>query len=78
MKLEDIVVMIKDYSDTINDVFPNKDYITIDELVRKVEDLYCEVDSLKEKIRDSETVYEPDPYDEWKDRQLEEEARELF
>lgn len=62
MKLEDIVVMIKDYNDTINDVFPNKDYITIDELVRKVEDLYCEVNSLKEELEK-----EKHEYDEWDD-----------
>lgn len=58
MKLEDIVIMIKDYSDIINDIFPNKDYITIDELVNKVQDLYCEVDSLKEQIKDLENERE--------------------
>lgn len=68
MKLEDIVVMIKDYSDTINDVFPNQDYITIDELVRKVEDLYCEVDSLKEELEKKKHKYDEwDDYDDHED-----------
>lgn len=78
MKLEDIVVMIKDYSDTINDVFPNKDYITIDELVRKVEDLHCEVDSLKEEIEDLKKPSEFDEHTAWQDQQLEEEWKNSF
>lgn len=72
MKLEDIVVMIKDYNDTINDVFPNKDYITIDDLFYKVQDLYCEVDSLKEEIEDLKKPREFDEHTAWQDQQLEE------
>ena len=68
MKLEDVVVMIKDYNDTINDVFLNKDYITIDELVRKVEDLYCEVNSLKEELERRNHKYDEwDDYDDHED-----------
>ena len=54
MKLEDIILKISDYDDTINKVFINKDYITLPELINTIEDLYCEIDSLHDTISNLE------------------------
>jgi len=72
MKLDDILIKISDYDDTINKVFYGKDVITIQELVNTVEDLYCEVDSLKEEIEDLKRPKEFDEHTAWQDQQLEE------
>lgn len=74
MELKDIMIKIGNYDDTINEIFPNKDYITIDDLVGKVEDLYCEVDSLKEELERKNHKY--DEWDDYDDH--EDEYKELY
>ena len=54
MKLEDILIKINDYDDIINKVFINKDYIKLPELISKIEELYCEIDSLHDTISNLE------------------------
>lgn len=71
MELKDIVINIGSYNDTINDIFPNQDLVPIDDLIQKIQDLYCEVDSLKEEIEDLKTPKEEDEHTAWQDQQLE-------
>lgn len=54
MNIEDILINIGNYNDTINDMFPNKDLITITDLVNKLDDLRYEIEKLKEDVEDRE------------------------
>ena len=54
MNIEDILINIGNYNDTINDMFPNKDLITITDLVNKLDDLRYEIEKLKEDVEDKE------------------------
>lgn len=54
MNIEDILINIGNYNDTINDMFPNKDLITITDLVNKLDDLRYEIEHLKEELEDKE------------------------
>lgn len=50
MKIDDILIKINDYDDTINKIFFDKDVITLPEVINRLEDYYCEIESLKEQI----------------------------
>lgn len=51
--MEDIMIKIKDWnSSAIKLAFPKKDYISLEELVSKFEDIYNELDSLEEEFED--------------------------
>lgn len=50
MKIDDILIKINDYDDTINKIFFDKDVITLPEVINRLEDYYCEIENLKEQI----------------------------
>lgn len=47
-----------------------KDMISVDYLLRELEDALDRIDYLKEQIKELNNPGEPDPYDEWHDRQM--------
>lgn len=61
-----------DCHNILEKTFPNKDLVSIEDLVDMLDELYYENESLKEKIEDLESEHEPDDYDAWHDQQLEE------
>ena len=46
----------------------NMDMISVDSLLRELEDALETIDALKEEIEDLKTPTEPDFFDEWRDR----------
>lgn len=51
--MEDVLIKIKDWnSSAIKLAFKNKDYISLEELVEKFEDIYNQLDSLEEEFKD--------------------------
>ena len=46
------------------------DLISVDSLLRELEDALDTIDSLKEQIEDLQTPHEPDAFDEWHDRMM--------
>lgn len=72
MELKNILINIGNYDDTINIIFPNKDLISIEDLLDMLEEQYYENQRLLERIEDLENKEEPDDYDAWHDQQLEE------
>lgn len=69
--MDEIFINIKYQNEWIRKYF-TKDFITINELIGVIEDLDSEVEYLKEQIQDMKEEHEPDAYDIWHDRQLEE------
>lgn len=56
MKINDILIKISDYDDTINKIFLNKDVVTITEVVNMLENQYLEIEHLREEIEDKENT----------------------
>lgn len=74
MELKDILINIGRYNDTINRIFPDKDLISIEDLLDMLEEQYYDNQRLLEQIEDLQNKEESDYYDEWHDQQLEEEV----
>lgn len=72
MELNDIKIDIRKFNTWFKDRFPNKDFISIEEMLGDYEELIFENEELK---KDNDENYEPDPYDAWIDRKMEEEFR---
>lgn len=69
--MEEIFIDIRKENEWIRKYFTS-DLISINQLLGIIEDLDSEVEYLKEQIEDMKIKNEPDYYDIWKDRQLEE------
>ena len=63
--MKDIYVKIEGFA--LEQCFPNKDIVTIAEIILKLEDALCEIEVLKEKLEPEEEQI--DPYDVWVDKQ---------
>lgn len=63
--MEHVYIDLREFSKWVQEQFPNKDLISLEELMTDYEDLMDEVDNLKEKIKDLEKDiednYEPIP-----------------
>lgn len=68
----DEIYIKTDYHNILEKTFPNKDLVSIDDLVDMLDELYYENESLKEKIEDLEQPKEFDEHTAWQDQQLEE------
>ena len=61
-----------DYHNILEKTFPNKDLISIEDLLDMLDEQYYEIEHLKEELEDFKNPSEPDNYDAWHDQQLEE------
>lgn len=61
--MQDIYVRIEGFA--LEKCFPNKDIVTVAELISKLEDTLDEIEVLKEKLEPEEEQI--DPYDDWVD-----------
>ena len=51
--MSNVYINLKDInSRVLNDIFKNKDLVSIEELIDKLEDYYAEIEKQKEKIED--------------------------
>lgn len=71
--MENVYIKTEDLNKWIAEYFPNKDIISIDDLIGKIEDLDFEIKNLKEEIEDMKAEKEEDKYQIWRDRELERE-----
>ena len=56
--MENILIDIRNESEQLKRIFYNKDLVTIDSLLNKIEELEDEVNELESKIREMEEYYE--------------------
>lgn len=61
-----------DCHNILEKTFPDKDLISIEDLLDMLEEQYYENQRLLERIEDLENKEEPDNWDAWHDQQLEE------
>lgn len=52
--MDEILLDIRNWNEWVKDRFPNKDFITLEDLLEDHQDLISEVDHLKEQINDLE------------------------
>lgn len=64
--MENIMIDIREYT-WLEKIFKNKDYITLEELLDKVDNLYYENENLKEEIEDMKNTTEEDEYNSYLD-----------
>ena len=51
--MDNVYINLKDInSDVLNDIFINKDLVSVEELVNKLEDYYAEIEKQQEEIED--------------------------
>ena len=63
--MNELLVDIREESEQIKRIFENKDLVSIEELLAKIEELDDDKEYLKEKLEDKEE--EPDAYKMWRD-----------
>ena len=52
--MNDVYIKASDLNNWVLDYLPNKDLISIDDLVGVIEDLVCEIEDLEYKVKDLE------------------------
>ena len=63
--MDEIYVDMRIQNRWIQKYFPNKDFVSIDELIGCIEDLDSEIDHLKEELEDA-TKSEEEKLEDWK------------